>query len=82
MHTNRPPEPPDGSPKNPPVRSRPVPPDGSPKNPPVKPPVRSRLARRGRALLSSALRGAAYATGAGLVGLTFWLIQQRLESYP
>ncbi|MFE6732571.1 hypothetical protein ACFVDN_32335 [Streptomyces californicus] len=58
MHTNRRPEPPDGSPKNPPVRSR--------------------LARRGRTLLSSALRGAAYATGAGLVGLGFWLIEQRL----
>ncbi|MDW4903188.1 hypothetical protein RB625_32770 [Streptomyces californicus] len=74
MHTNRPPVPPDGSPKKPPVRSRPVPPDGSPK----KPPVRSRLARRGRALLSSALRGAAYATGAGLVGLAFWAIEQQL----
>ncbi|MEU3880598.1 hypothetical protein [Streptomyces californicus] len=72
MHTNRPPEPPDGSPKNPPVRSRPELPDGSP------PPVRRRLARRGRALLSSALRGAAYATGAGLVGLAFWLIEQQL----
>ncbi|MFJ6493729.1 hypothetical protein [Streptomyces californicus] len=58
MHTNRRPEPPDGSPKNPPVRSR--------------------LARRGRALLSSALRGAAYATGAGLVGLAFWAIEQQL----
>ncbi|MFG3398854.1 hypothetical protein [Streptomyces parvus] len=43
-----------------------------------KRPARSRLARRGRALLSSALRGAAYATGAGLVGLGFWLIEQQL----
>jgi len=48
-------------------------PDGSSENPPV----RSWLARR-RALLSSALRGAAYATGAGLVGLAFWLIEQHL----
>lgn len=36
------------------------------------------LARRRHALLSSALRGAAYATGAGLVGLGFWWIQQHL----
>ncbi|MCG7526032.1 hypothetical protein MHW47_16475 [Streptomyces sp. OfavH-34-F] len=36
------------------------------------------IARRGRALLSSALRGAAYATGAGIVGLAFWLIEQHL----
>ncbi|MGN2366635.1 hypothetical protein [Streptomyces luridiscabiei] len=50
-------------------------PDGSSENPPV----RSWLARRRRALLSSALRGAAYATGAGLVGLGFWAIQQGLQ---
>ncbi|MFD8731370.1 hypothetical protein [Streptomyces sp. NPDC059611] len=49
-------------------------PDGSSGNPPV----RTWLARRRRALLSSALRGAAYATGAGLVGLAFWLIEQQL----
>ncbi|MFJ1838945.1 hypothetical protein ACIOJ9_34410 [Streptomyces sp. NPDC088175] len=36
------------------------------------------LARRRHALLSSALRGAAYATGAGIVGLGFWWIQERL----
>ncbi|MFF4179565.1 hypothetical protein [Streptomyces sp. NPDC001750] len=36
------------------------------------------LVRRRHALLSSALRGAAYATGAGLVGLGFWWIQQHL----
>ncbi|TRV73338.1 hypothetical protein FKN01_27630 [Streptomyces sp. 130] len=36
------------------------------------------LARRRHALLSSALRGAAYATGAGLVGLGFWWLQRRL----
>ncbi|MFD9206550.1 hypothetical protein ACFVZM_09715 [Streptomyces sioyaensis] len=36
------------------------------------------IARRYTALLSSALRGAAYATGAGLVGLAFCLIQQQL----
>ncbi|MFF8917428.1 hypothetical protein ACF08M_30005 [Streptomyces sp. NPDC015032] len=35
------------------------------------------LARRRHALLSSALRGAAYATGAGIVGLGFWWIQQQ-----
>ncbi|WP_185909322.1 hypothetical protein [Streptomyces sp. WAC01280] len=35
-------------------------------------------ARRSADLLSSALRGAAYATGAGLVGLAFYLIQQQL----
>ncbi|MEU2760975.1 MULTISPECIES: hypothetical protein [unclassified Streptomyces] len=40
--------------------------------------MRSWLARRRRALLSSALRGAAYATGAGFVGLGFWLIEQQL----
>ncbi|MET9810851.1 hypothetical protein [Streptomyces halstedii] len=55
---------------------RPEPPDGSSENPPV----RNWLARRRHALLSSALRGAAYATGAGTVGLAFWLIQQRLQS--
>ncbi|MGA5632493.1 hypothetical protein [Streptomyces lydicamycinicus] len=38
------------------------------------------IARRRTALLSSALRGAAYATGTGVVGLTFYLIQQRLGS--
>ncbi|MGW9400647.1 hypothetical protein [Streptomyces sp. NPDC055642] len=34
--------------------------------------------RRSHAMLSSALRGAAYASGAGLVGLLFWGIQQKL----
>jgi hypothetical protein len=34
--------------------------------------------RRSRAMLSSALRGAAYASGAGIVGLVFWWIQQKL----
>lgn len=55
---------------------RPNPPD----EPPQKRPVRTWLVRRRRALLSSALRSAAYATGAGTVGLAFWLIQQRLQS--
>ncbi|MFB7936940.1 hypothetical protein [Streptomyces sp. NPDC056049] len=36
------------------------------------------LARRRTVLLSSALRGAAYATGAGIVGLGFYLIQQQI----
>lgn len=36
------------------------------------------IARRRTALLSSALRGAAYATGAGIVGIAFWWIEQRL----
>ncbi|MFJ9668724.1 hypothetical protein ACIRPP_29645 [Streptomyces sp. NPDC101219] len=35
--------------------------------------------RRLRAMLSSALRGAAYASGAGLVGLVFWWIQHQLS---
>lgn len=34
--------------------------------------------RRLHAMLSSALRGAAYASGAGIVGLMFWWIQHRL----
>ena len=34
--------------------------------------------RRSQAMLSSALRGAAYAAGAGIVGLMFWWIQQNL----
>ncbi|MEU9991000.1 hypothetical protein ACFZCP_21575 [Streptomyces sp. NPDC007971] len=34
--------------------------------------------RRSSAMLSSALRGAAYASGAGAVGLVFWWIQQRI----
>jgi hypothetical protein len=34
--------------------------------------------RRAQAMLSSALRGAAYASGAGIVGLMFWWIQQQL----
>lgn len=34
--------------------------------------------RRSHAMLSSALRGAAYASGAGIVGLVFWWIQQKL----
>ncbi|MEW2070996.1 hypothetical protein [Streptomyces sp. NPDC007346] len=54
---------------------RPEPPDESQQ----KRPVRDWLARRRRALLSSAMRGAAYATGAGLVGLLFWAIQQGLQ---
>jgi hypothetical protein len=54
---------------------RPESPDGSSENQPV----RNWLARRWRALLSSALRGAAYATGAGVVGLLFWAIQQGLQ---
>ncbi|MFE2561252.1 hypothetical protein ACFXGT_35635 [Streptomyces sp. NPDC059352] len=40
--------------------------------------TRQWIARRRTALLSSAPRGAAYATGAGLVGLGFHLIQQHL----
>ncbi|MFC7934114.1 hypothetical protein [Streptomyces cinereoruber] len=40
--------------------------------------TRQWIARRRTALVSSALRGAAYATGAGVVGLGFYLIQQRL----
>ncbi|RPK32086.1 hypothetical protein [Streptomyces sp. ADI93-02] len=54
---------------------RPEPPDGSSENQPV----RNWLARRRRALLSSAMRGAAYATGAGVVGFLFWAIQQGLQ---
>lgn len=53
----------------------PEPPDESQR----KRPVRDWLARPRRALLSSTLRGAAYATGAGLVGLLVWAIQQRLQ---
>lgn len=34
--------------------------------------------RRRNAVLSSALRGAAYATGGGIVGLAFWWLQQQL----
>ncbi|MFI1576343.1 hypothetical protein ACH4VQ_36775 [Streptomyces anulatus] len=51
---------------------------GPPDEPPQKRPEPTWLARRRHALLSSALRGAAYATGAGIVGLGFWLIQQNL----
>ncbi|MEV7568735.1 hypothetical protein [Streptomyces tanashiensis] len=40
--------------------------------------ARQWIARRRSALLSSALRGAAYATGAGLVGLAFYAVQQHL----
>ncbi|MGA4979321.1 hypothetical protein [Streptomyces cinereoruber] len=40
--------------------------------------TRQWIARRRTALASSALRGAAYATGAGVVGLGFYLIQQQL----
>ncbi|TLQ43055.1 hypothetical protein [Streptomyces marianii] len=36
------------------------------------------IRRRRHALLSGALRGAAYALGAGVVGLAFWWIQQQL----
>ncbi|MGW0669837.1 hypothetical protein [Streptomyces sp. NPDC002746] len=36
------------------------------------------IARRRTALLSSALRGAAYATGAGIIGLGFYVIQQQI----
>ncbi|MCZ0983745.1 hypothetical protein O1L60_44055 [Streptomyces diastatochromogenes] len=36
------------------------------------------IARRRAALLSSALRGAAYAVGAGTVGLGFYLLQQQI----
>ncbi|MCZ0211360.1 hypothetical protein ABZ595_36075 [Streptomyces rubradiris] len=34
------------------------------------------IARRRSALIYNVLRGAAYATGAGIVGLGFYLIQQ------
>ncbi|MFE7445928.1 hypothetical protein ACFU7X_36395 [Streptomyces chartreusis] len=34
--------------------------------------------RRSQAMLSSALRGAAYASGAGIVGLMFWWMQHKL----
>ncbi|MFI8966928.1 hypothetical protein ACIGO8_33010 [Streptomyces sp. NPDC053493] len=36
------------------------------------------IARRRSALISSTLRGAAYATGAGIVSLGFYLIQQQI----
>ncbi|MFF9819537.1 hypothetical protein [Streptomyces sp. NPDC014006] len=36
------------------------------------------IRRRRDAALSSALRGAAYATGGGIVGLAFWLLQRQL----
>lgn len=36
------------------------------------------IARRCTALIYNALRGAAYATGAGVVGLAFYLIQQQI----
>ncbi|MFJ3099546.1 hypothetical protein [Streptomyces hydrogenans] len=36
------------------------------------------IVRRRTALLSSALRGAAYATGAGIVSLGFVLLQQQI----
>ncbi|MEV5658263.1 hypothetical protein [Streptomyces sp. NPDC052291] len=36
------------------------------------------IARRRTALLSSALRGAAYATGAGIIGLGFYVIRQKI----
>ncbi|MDX2291831.1 MULTISPECIES: hypothetical protein [Streptomyces] len=36
------------------------------------------LGRRRTAVFSSALRGAAYATGAGIVGLGFFLLQQQI----
>ncbi|MFE6782138.1 hypothetical protein ACFVFF_07750 [Streptomyces sp. NPDC057680] len=40
--------------------------------------TRQWIARRRTALLSSALRGAAYATGAGAVGIGFYLLQQQI----
>ncbi|MFC9131877.1 hypothetical protein ACFT4A_34280 [Streptomyces sp. NPDC057099] len=40
--------------------------------------LRAWIRRRLRAMLSSALRGAAYASGAGIVGLMFWWIQHQL----
>ncbi|MFJ5064680.1 hypothetical protein ACIP96_35360 [Streptomyces nigra] len=36
------------------------------------------IRRRRNAVLSSALRGAAYATGGGIVGLVFWWLQHQL----
>ncbi|MEV7384301.1 hypothetical protein [Streptomyces lydicus] len=36
------------------------------------------VARHRTALLSSALHGAAYATGAGIVGIGFYLLQQHI----
>ncbi|MFF5338516.1 hypothetical protein [Streptomyces sp. NPDC013181] len=36
------------------------------------------IARRRTALLSSALRGAAYATGAGIIGLGFYVLRQQI----
>ncbi|MFF6903973.1 hypothetical protein [Streptomyces hydrogenans] len=40
--------------------------------------MRSWIHRRRTAVLSSALRGAAYATGAGIVSLGFILLQQQI----
>jgi hypothetical protein len=37
------------------------------------------IARRRTALIYNALRGAAYGSGAGIVGLVFWWIQHRLS---
>ncbi|WP_030222353.1 hypothetical protein [Streptomyces bikiniensis] len=36
------------------------------------------IARRRTALIYNALRGAAYGTGAGIVGLGFYLLQQQI----
>ncbi|MFJ3233734.1 hypothetical protein [Streptomyces sp. NPDC086787] len=40
--------------------------------------VRTWTRRRRHALFSSALRGAAYGTGTGIVGLVFWWVQRQL----
>jgi hypothetical protein len=36
------------------------------------------MSRRRSALISSALRGAAYSSGAGAVGLLFWWLRQMI----
>ncbi|MEU9272461.1 hypothetical protein AB0E04_44770 [Streptomyces sp. NPDC048251] len=36
------------------------------------------IRRRRNALVSSALRGAAYSSGAGVVGLIFWWLRSRI----
>ncbi|MGW0779083.1 hypothetical protein ACWD01_37105 [Streptomyces sp. NPDC002835] len=53
-------------------------PAASPKKPRRIARTRAWIRRRRHAMLSSAPRGACYAAGAGIVGLIFWWIEQRL----
>ncbi len=58
--------------------TEPNPPDPLPQDPGHFARATTWIRRRRNALISSALRGAAYSSGAGLTGLAFWWLRNHI----